>query len=628
MTNPSAEPASSPRPASWKWLVATMAFVFLRSLPNLRYLIGRDQATYCVIGQGLLHGKLLYRDLWDNKPPGIFYIYALIVKTFGPVMWSVGALDILWLLVFSCCIFYFSRRYLGNLGAALAVIFYACRHCRQGYIHAIQPEAFLMLCVFAAWFLLVGSDPSPDLVPRPPSPQGRGEGPVLRVGRYLSVGLLLGAAFWLKYNAIAFFPFLALLPFVDFSGLDRIRNSKLETRNSKHASPVSISESGDDEARKANLEAGKFCTEFERPSFEFRFSNFVGLTRLRLLISWKDWFGRMLIVAAGFVFAVAAVFIGFHISGAWPAMKEVQFVVLPRYGAMVFHWSFYFVYWALWQTQNHMGVWWEVMPALALLIALWRRELGRIAPLTLLALAGYISTAMQGRFHPYYFETCYPFFAMFWAYVGVKTLEGFIQLQRIFVQRQWALARGLLWVVFASLVFSVLPEESVRVVEQYRFAADWWRNPEASYKSYYWQLPLEKIGDQMRVVDYLKANSLPQDDVYVWGTAPLINFLPQRESPSRFVSNLGVMSTWAPESWRQELAQTLEEKRPRYVVVERHDMVSTLTFTNKDSEQYLQVYPALAGLLQRQYEPAANYADFEIYQLKMLRQPSGRHMLK
>jgi hypothetical protein len=174
----------------------------------------------------------------------------------------------------------------------------------------------------------------------------------------------------------------------------------------------------------------------------------------------------------------------------------------------------------------------------------------------------------------------------------------------------------LLWVVLASLIFTVLPEESVRVVEQYRFAADWWRNPEASYKSYYWQLPLEKIGDQMRVVDYLKANSLPQDEVYVWGTAPLINFLPQRENPSRFVSNLGVISTWAPESWRQELAQTLEEKRPRYVVVERHDMVPTLTFTNKDSEQYLQVYPALAGLLQRQYEPAANYSDFEIYELR------------
>jgi 4-amino-4-deoxy-L-arabinose transferase-like glycosyltransferase len=549
------------------WLYWTLVLVFLRSLPNLRYLIGRDQATYCVIGQGLLHGHLLYRDFWDNKPPGIFYIYALIVKIFGPVMWSVGLVDILWLLVFSCCLFYFSRRYLGNPGAALAVIFYACRHCRQGYIHAVQPEAFLMLCVFAAWFLLVRDNPSPPALGassmdgQPPPSSRKGQGAGSTTARHLAVGLLMGAAFWMKYNAVAFFPFLVLVPFVDFGELAK------------------------------------------------------GSSRLRLLITWKNWFGRMLIVTAAFVFTIAAVFISFRISGAWPAMKEIQFEVLPRYGAMAFHWNFYFLYWALWQTQNHLGVWWEVIPAVALVIAWWRRELGRIAPITLMALAGYISTAMQGRFHPYYFETCFPFFAMFWAYVGVKTYEGFVALQRIFMQRRWALARGLLWLVFASLAFSVLPEESVRTVQQYRFAADWWRDPESSYKAYYWQLPLEKIGDQMRVIDYLKTNSRPRDEVFVWGTAPLINFLPQRENPSRFVSNLGVMSTWAPESWRQELARTLEEKRPRFVVVERHDMVPTLTFTNLDSEQYLQVYPALSGLLQRQYKPAANYADFEIYQL-------------
>jgi hypothetical protein len=324
----------------------------------------------------------------------------------------------------------------------------------------------------------------------------------------------------------------------------------------------------------------------------------------------------MLWVSSGFIFAVLAVLAYFKVSGAWPAMKEVQFEVLPRYGAMVFHRSFYFLYWAVWQTQNHLGIWWEVIPALTLLIALWRRELGRIAPFTLMALAGYISTAMQGRFHPYYFETCYPFFAMFWAYVCIKTYEGFMQLQRTLAQRQWALARGLLWVAFAGLVFTLLPEESVRIVEQYRFAADWWRDAETSYKMYYWQLPLEKIGDQLRVVDYLKANSRPQDQVYVWGTAPLIYFLPRRECPSRFVSNLGVMSKWAPESWRQELARTLEAKRPRYLVVERHDTVSTLTFTWMDSEEYLQVYPALAGLLMRQYRPAVNYYDFEVYELK------------
>jgi len=552
------------------WLYGTLVLVFLRALPNLRYIIGRDQATYCVIGQGLLHGQLLYRDLWDNKPPGIFYIYSVIVKIFGPVMWSVGAVDILWLLVFSCCLFYFSRRYLGNPGAALAVVFYVCRHCRQGYIHAVQPEAFLMLLVFAVWFLLQGTVHLPPIGAQTDSsivaalrPVERVKVSELRVARHFAVGLLLGAAFWLKYNAVAFFPFVALLPFLDFSALAH------------------------------------------------------GSSRLRLLISWREWFIQMLIVASGFVFAIATVLIYFHISGAWPAMKEIQFVVLPRYAAMSFHWSFYYFYWALWQTQNHMGVWWELMAAIALTIALWRRELGRIAPLTLMALAGYLCTAMQGRFHPYYFETSYPFFAMFWAYVGVKTFEGFLYLQRIFGQRRWALARGLLWVVLASLVFAVLPEELVRVAEQYRFVTDCWRDPEASYKTYYWQLPLERIGDQMRVVDYLKANSQPKDQVFVWGTAPLINFLPQRQCPSRFVSNLGVMSKWAPESWRQELAQTLETKRPHYIVVERHDVVSTITFTSMDSEQYLQVYPALQGLLRREYAPAVNFVDFEIYKLKI-----------
>lgn len=87
------------------WLYGTLGLVFLRAFPNLRYPLGRDQATACVIGQELLHRQVLDRDLGDNKPPGIFYVYAGIVKLFGPVMWSVSVVDILWLLVISFCIF-------------------------------------------------------------------------------------------------------------------------------------------------------------------------------------------------------------------------------------------------------------------------------------------------------------------------------------------------------------------------------------------------------------------------------------------------------------------------------------------------------------------------------------------
>ena len=66
-------------PRSRMWLGLALLFVFLRTFPAFSYPIARDQATFCFIGQRLLEGKHLYLDLWDNKPPGIFYIYALIV---------------------------------------------------------------------------------------------------------------------------------------------------------------------------------------------------------------------------------------------------------------------------------------------------------------------------------------------------------------------------------------------------------------------------------------------------------------------------------------------------------------------------------------------------------------------
>src|SRR5215469_15470311 len=87
------------------WFSAAMLVVVVRALPILSYPPGRDQSTYLLIGRSLLEGKQLYRDLWDNKPPGIFYLYAGISKLFGSALWGVALVDILCLLVISYCIF-------------------------------------------------------------------------------------------------------------------------------------------------------------------------------------------------------------------------------------------------------------------------------------------------------------------------------------------------------------------------------------------------------------------------------------------------------------------------------------------------------------------------------------------
>jgi hypothetical protein len=37
-----------------------------------------DEGTYANIGFALDHGAVLYRDVWDNKPPGVYWLAALI----------------------------------------------------------------------------------------------------------------------------------------------------------------------------------------------------------------------------------------------------------------------------------------------------------------------------------------------------------------------------------------------------------------------------------------------------------------------------------------------------------------------------------------------------------------------
>jgi hypothetical protein len=83
---------------TWILIVLCTVFFFLR-LPSIiePYWYG-DEGVYEVIGQSMDHGRLLYRDIWDNKPPLIYTIYAAaqgdqqIVKSISLI---VGILSIL-----------------------------------------------------------------------------------------------------------------------------------------------------------------------------------------------------------------------------------------------------------------------------------------------------------------------------------------------------------------------------------------------------------------------------------------------------------------------------------------------------------------------------------------------------
>ena len=183
------------------WLWASLAFAFLWSIPNLTFPIGRDQALYCVIAEGVLNGQRPYLDLWDNRPPTTFLAFLPIVKVFGHVMWSVGVVDILWVLAMSYFIFRFAERYAGAAAASLAVGVNAVWHSVAGYTHALVPSTFVIFFVLAGLFLVWKESPRLLL-------------------RHFAAGIMLGVAFWATYNAVMFLPLLLGLPYFEFRGLD------------------------------------------------------------------------------------------------------------------------------------------------------------------------------------------------------------------------------------------------------------------------------------------------------------------------------------------------------------------------------------------------------------------------
>jgi hypothetical protein len=541
MVNDAANFTVATRTARRRWLLAALLFVLFRALPNISYPIGRDQATYFVIGEGLLNGQRLYRYFPESKPPGILVFYALLGKVFGHVMWSVGLVDILWLLVISYCIFRFAERYLGTPAAAIAVAVNADWHCHFGYTYACQTECLLMLLVFAGYFAVAGEGRRP-------------------LARHFAAGLCLGGAFWLKYNALAFLPLLALLPDVDWSRFD------------------------------------------ERPR------------HLGLRVSWRALFSRVAALLAGFSILVAVVLGYFYLVGSWPSFKEIQLEVLPRYAVMAERTSHYWEM-AVAAVVMYVGLWTWVGTALSFLMA-ERRDLSRLTPVLVTAALGFACTASQVRFNALYFETCYPFFAMIWGYLVVKTYGEVRAAVRSSAVRERVLAWTAACALAGVALVWPLRAEVRAVTERYRDFAAWRRNPDAFFASYpAVRLLVENLGSQMEVIRALRQLCAPGDGVFVWGTNPLIYFLTGRRPPTGFVSNFGVVSAWSPPAWREELVRDLEKSPPEFIVVAQHDNLG-ITDAPFDSEQYLSIYPRLANFISGSYDFMEKFQDFVLYRRK------------
>ncbi len=182
----------------WFLLLSGATFFILR-IPSLiePYWYG-DEGIYHVLGFGIRHGRLLYRDVWDNKPPLLYLIYAFfnsdqfLIRFFSAV---VGVLSLI--VFFFLCKNLFKTNYKKKYAAIPTIIFgllFATPFIEGNIANA---ENFMLLSTLLASLIIL----------KVLSTKGARK---INLLAFLA-GLLLGISFLIKIVALFDFAFLSAL---------------------------------------------------------------------------------------------------------------------------------------------------------------------------------------------------------------------------------------------------------------------------------------------------------------------------------------------------------------------------------------------------------------------------------
>src|SRR4029453_12051830 len=149
---------SSARPSRLSWLlpvalaVGTAGFLVLRIVSTAEPL-GIDQSLWASAARGMSRGQLLYRDVWEQRPPGIYLIYLLGFSVLGWSAATVAWLDILASAATTWLLYAIVRRLASSQMGLVAAALYAVLtmpawlYRYGGFLERSVCETFITVCV-------------------------------------------------------------------------------------------------------------------------------------------------------------------------------------------------------------------------------------------------------------------------------------------------------------------------------------------------------------------------------------------------------------------------------------------------------------------------------------------------
>lgn len=197
-------PFNRRKPLSVLLLFSLLAIV-LRFFSFFPSVIDHDESTYLIMARMILEGKILYVDMVDIKPPGIFLILAALQSVFGYSIFVLRLLVSLWVAVTAFMVYKTGRLLLKDERSSLAagIIYIFLISIWSFYGISITPEIFFNLFTISALYILLKKQ---------------------NLLNYMMAGLLFGIGFIVKYLVLFDFTvFIVFFFILNFQKKERMK---------------------------------------------------------------------------------------------------------------------------------------------------------------------------------------------------------------------------------------------------------------------------------------------------------------------------------------------------------------------------------------------------------------------
>jgi hypothetical protein len=530
------------------------------ALPVLTYPLGRDQGEFATIGRGILNGHTPYTELWNPKPPAVFYVYALAMSLLGQTAIALRAIDFVVVPICCACLFWIGRRLVNRRIGLWAALLFPVFYFTETFWTLTQNDGIVLVPMLLAMVctLQVVSRQSPVTSQKPnillslvyAFIAGTLSGYVIWYKYPFGLfGVLLGLIYlWLRWQARAAAPFsrrdaYAIVAFM-IGGLLTVVGGVLL---------LMAQGAWDEFLRSAQVTA-------QYTALTFNWNDFRDLMSTAIAFRWHYW-GLLFVLAL--VGLVASRQSPVNSNTSEPPRRQDKYIEPQRklstqYSVLLFGWLLVGLVMMLVQAKGYDYHWLPMLPPLALLGAM-----------------------------------------------GIDALQSLIArwLKPIIVT---PIAVVVLLVILAAGIWPTswkyLTGQEDQVTYFGRFVAGAADEFVAS--------------DSLKVVQLLRERVVPGDSLYIWGFRPEVYYLSGLNPATRFIFQFPLVGSWYPQEWRKENVDTLWAALPPYVLVLQVDYMPWVTGSHEDSNTLLQEYTDLNNWLIYNYERDTQIGNFFVWRRK------------